>query len=187
MARIQSGDASAENEFASAFKRQVFVVLLGRISDQETCRELTQDVLLAVLQAIRDGKIREPEKLPGFMHGVVRNIANNHLRRKTEAPVWIELDETALWVDAEEEAEMADRKRLLNEALMQLEPDDRRILALSIVEGRSAPEVAAALGLSPDAIRQRKSRALRRVGDVLRARLSRSAAPPPLSHRGAES
>src|SRR5262245_45191387 len=78
-----------------------------------------------------------------------------------QSPTWVELNEEAVWVDAEEEAEMADRKRRLQEAMGRLDPTDRRILALAVVEGRSSHEVAATLGLSAEAVRARKSRALK--------------------------
>ncbi|MFP5380161.1 MAG: RNA polymerase sigma factor [Vicinamibacteria bacterium] len=184
IARIQAGDSGAEDEFVSTFQRRVFVVMLGRIADHDGAREATQDVLVAVLSAIRDGRIREPEKLAGFMHGVARNLANNRIRRQADEPIWVELDETAAWADAAEEAEMADRRRELAAAIARLDETDRRILSLAVVEGRSAPEVAAALALSPDAVRARKSRALRKVGDWLQARLSQLAQGAPLSYRG---
>jgi RNA polymerase sigma-70 factor (ECF subfamily) len=180
IARIQAGDRTAEDDLATGFRRQVFVVLLGRISDHETARELTQDVLVAVLKAVREGKVREPDKLPGFMHGVTKNIANNHLRNRSAGPLWVELTEDAAWVDAEEEADMADRRRRLNDAMAGLDPTDRRILALSVVQGLSSQEVAAAVGLTSEATRARKSRALKRLAGGMQKTLSRFGLAAPL-------
>jgi len=44
---------------------------------------------------------------------------------------------------------------------------DQRILWLILVEGHRPAEVAAQVGLSEDAVRQRKSRALRRLAEKL--------------------
>ena len=171
--RIQAGDRAAENELADGLKRRVFVVLLSRISDPETARELTQDVLMAVLDAIRAGRVHDPDRLGAFVHGVARNIANNHLRSRSQAPIWVELTEEAVWADAQEEMEMADRRRVLQEAFRKLDDTDRRILTLSVIQGCSAQEVSDATGLSAEAVRARKSRALRGLTDRVQKGLSR--------------
>jgi RNA polymerase sigma factor (sigma-70 family) len=178
--RILEGDAAAEDELAVTYQRKIFVILLGRISDPETARELSQDVLIAVLDAIKARKVREPERLAAFIHGVARNLANNHIRSRSSGPQWVELQEEAVWLDGEEAAEMADRKRRLMNVIAGLEPVDRTVLTLSIVQGLSSREVAAATGLSDEATRARKSRAIKRVAEQLRDAMSqRTAGSPP--------
>ena len=167
--RIQADDRSAEDELVLRLNRRVFVILLARISDAEKARELTQDVLMAVLAAIRERKVQDPDRLPAFVQGVTRNLANNFLRTRSHAPVLVELTEEMAWLDAEEEAEMADRRQWLRSAVAKLDTVDRQILVLSIVEGHSAPEVADLVGLSADAVRARKSRVLKRFAQTIRA------------------
>jgi RNA polymerase sigma factor (sigma-70 family) len=179
VARIASGDATAVDQLVATLRRRVFVVLLGRIRDPETAREITQDVLVAVIDAIKGGRLREPERLAAFTHGVARNLANNHLRSRGQQPVWVELTEEAVWVDAEEEAEMADRRRRFHDALGRLDGIDRQVLVMTGVEGRSSKEVAAVLGLTDEAVRARKSRALKRVTGDLRTGLSHFPLPAP--------
>lgn len=184
--RILEGDAAAADELVVTYRRKVFVVLLGRVSDPETARELTQDVLMAVLDAIKAGKVREPERLAGFIHGVARNLANNHIRSRASGPRWVELEEEAVWFDGEEEMEMADRKRRLAKAIAGLDPIDGQILTLSIVNGLSSREVAAATGLSDEAARARKSRALKRLGEQFQKEMSQRGAKLPRTPRAPE-
>ncbi|GAA2040238.1 SigE family RNA polymerase sigma factor [Catenulispora yoronensis] len=54
-------------------------------------------------------------------------------------------------------------------ALRQLTPKDRAVLVLRYWEDRSVEETAAALNLSPSAVRSRCGRALARVRDILGA------------------
>ena len=129
---------------------------------------------MAVLAAIRDRKVHDLDRLPAFVHGVARNFANNFLRTRSTAPVLVELTEDAAWLDAEHEAEMEDRRRWLRSAVAKLDAVDRQILHLSVVEGHSAPEVAGRMGLSADAVRARKSRALKRVSQTIRGIPSQS-------------
>jgi RNA polymerase sigma factor (sigma-70 family) len=162
----------------------VFVVLLGRISDVEQAREITQDVLMAVVAALREGRLRETERLGAYVHGVARNLANNHLRARSRAPEWVELTEDAVWLDAEEEAEMADRQRRLRAAVGTLDPLDRRFLTLCVVEGHSSFEAATLLGITAEAVRTRKSRALKRLMHRLETKPSHSSSLRPLHDRG---
>ena len=55
------------------------------------------------------------------------------------------------------------------EALAELGDVDREVLTLSAWEGMSAPEIAAAIGISPSAAEQRLHRAKRRLAKVLGA------------------
>jgi DNA-directed RNA polymerase specialized sigma24 family protein len=63
-----------------------------------------------------------------------------------------------------------------------LDPVDRRILWLLLVEGFHPDEVTGRLGLSADAIRQRKSRVLRRMAEKFGVR-SQNAVPKRLISR----
>jgi RNA polymerase sigma-70 factor (ECF subfamily) len=180
VARVAAGDAAAIDQLVSALRRRVFVVLLGRIRDPETAREITQDVLVAVVDALKTNRVREPERIAAFAHGVARNLANNHIRSRGQEPVWVELTEQAVWVDAEEEAQMAERRRLFREALGRLEETDRTILTMTVLEGHGSKDVAASLGLTDDVVRTRKSRALKRVTEDVRGRVSHSSRGTPL-------
>jgi RNA polymerase sigma-70 factor (ECF subfamily) len=59
------------------------------------------------------------------------------------------------------------RRGLLADGLRALEPDDRRLLVLREVEGRSYEEIAALLGCSVQAVGPRLSRARERLRDAL--------------------
>jgi RNA polymerase sigma factor (sigma-70 family) len=170
--RVQAGDPAAEEELVRELRRRVFVVLMARMGDAEAAKELTQDVLMAVLDAIRKNRIDNPERVAAFAHGVARNLANNHIRMRAQAPTLVELTDASAWADAEEEAVMAERRQMVRMAIAELDETDRRVVTLSIVEGCSAPEVSARLGLSPDAVRARKSRALKRLTERLQKGMS---------------
>lgn len=170
--RIKAGDSAAEEELVRELRRRVFVVLVARVGDAEAARELTQDALMALLDAIRKNRVEHPDRFAAYAHGVARNLANNHLRTRARMPTLVELTDASAWADAEEEAVMADRKRMVRAAIAELDETDRRVVTLSIVEGCSAPEVSARLGLSPDAVRARKSRALKRLGERLQKGVS---------------
>ena len=115
----------------------------------------------------RQGQLREADRLPAFVHGVARNIVNNHLRgqhRRGEAPLD---DDLAARLPAADTREDADRRELVARGLAAIAPSDREVLQLTLVDGLHPREIAQRLSLSSDTVRQRKTRALRRLMAVV--------------------
>jgi RNA polymerase sigma-70 factor (ECF subfamily) len=67
---------------------------------------------------------------------------------------------------AARDAEEAER---LRGALQRLRPEDQEIIRLRVLEGRTNPEVAAQLRVTPAAVAKRLERALRRLREVVAA------------------
>src|SRR5258705_10002348 len=109
--RVRQGDSSAEEELSMHFHPRIVAMAVVRLRDPEAAREIAQEALLAVLVALREGKLREPEKLPAFVSGTVRNLANNHFRSLREQPDTVALDpETPSVVNLATEAELGEHR-----------------------------------------------------------------------------
>jgi len=61
----------------------------------------------------------------------------------------------------------AEETERLRGALQRLRPEDQEIIRLRVLEGRTNPEVAALLRVSPAAVAKRLERALRRLREVI--------------------
>jgi RNA polymerase sigma-70 factor, ECF subfamily len=160
--RIVEGDRSAEDELVSSYRRGVLLIATARTRDPDAAKDVTQEVFIAVLQALRQGKLREHEKLTAFIHGVTRNLVNNYLGsrvRRSEC----ELTEESSNVDPIEELEVNERRLMVRRELAELKPTDQQILLLSLVDGHSLAEVARRLNMSHEAVRARKSRVVRKI------------------------
>jgi RNA polymerase sigma factor (sigma-70 family) len=129
--------------------------------------DLTQDTLLAVILALRKNQLRDAERLPAFVLGVARNVVNNHLRgvhRRGEG----ELDaDVAASLVAAEPREDEERRALVRQALDAMAPADREVLHLTLVDGLHPREIAQRLSLPSETVRQRKTRALKRLVAVV--------------------
>ena len=84
--RIRRHEPSAEEELVRLFSNRVAFLVSTRTRDREAARDLTQDVMLAVVLALRDGHLREPERLAAFVYGTARNVVNNYLRTRSRLP-----------------------------------------------------------------------------------------------------
>ncbi|HEY6944502.1 MAG TPA: sigma-70 family RNA polymerase sigma factor [Candidatus Acidoferrum sp.] len=161
--RILSGDEAAEDELVKLYKRPVFAIAAARTGDRDAARDLTQEVLMAVLQAVRKGQVRESDKLAAFIQGTARNLINNYFRtrgRRAECSLEAVAERSA---DPVEEREAAERGRLLREELRSYSALDQQILLFSLVDGHSLAEVAKRLKMSHEAVRARKSRLVKKI------------------------
>lgn len=179
--RIRRGDSAAETELVSEFTRRIFVMSLVRTHDREAARELVQDVLMAVISALRKGQLQDPDKLAAFVHGTARNLINNRLRTESQRPPLEPLPEDLAQVGFTQQLEDAERLRLVHQALERLSHEDRKILQMTMVEGSKPGEIAAALGLTSEVVRTRKLRAMKKVTDLIRKKMSRTRAISPHS------
>src|SRR5690349_15050441 len=91
--RVQARDAAAEEELVLRFRPGLLAIFRARTRDPEVARELAQDTLLAVIAAIREEKVREPERLAGFVHGVARNVLAGHFRKRASEPPTVAIDD----------------------------------------------------------------------------------------------
>jgi RNA polymerase sigma-70 factor (ECF subfamily) len=173
--RLKAGDPDAEHELVLLFRRRVQVMLEIRIRDREAARDLTQETLFAAIAALRDARLREPDRLAAFVYGIARNVANNYVRRRQGEPIAAPLEHAMLVADAEQEMLDRARRALAARALESLSKDDRAVLTLTLVEGLKPGEIAARLRLGVDVVRTRKSRALKRITAEIE-RLSRTGA-----------
>ena len=146
------------------------IMALRALRDPDAAEEAVQETLVRALEALRDGRPSNPEKLGAFVRGIARHvIADTHRARQSSArqqplsdggPATSGDDPLTTLITAEER----DRVR---QALSELSAGDREILHLSFFEGLTPVEIAERLGEPPLRIRKRKSRALNRVRRAL--------------------
>jgi RNA polymerase sigma factor (sigma-70 family) len=161
--RIRKGDRAAEAALVDLYCDCVFAMALSRTHDREAARELMDEVLMAVIAALRLGGVRKTAELGGFVRGTAANIINGYIRSRRRALPTVPLNTDVVGVDPTEEYERQDRRTLALRALDLLQGRDRLILQLSLVDGLKPGEIAARLGISSVLVRQRKCRALRAI------------------------
>ena len=161
--RIMKGDRAAEAELVGLYCDCVFAMALSRTRNRDAARELMDDVLMAVITALRHGSVRNTAQLGGFVRGTAANIINGYIRASRRAPRTVSLNPDAAGSDPTDEYERQDRRDLAFDALALLNARDRQILQLSLVEGLKPGEIATRLGISSVLVRQRKCRALRAI------------------------
>ena len=173
--RIQLGDSEAEAELVDHFYGRIFAMALARTGDPEVARDLAQEVMISVLCALREGRLRNHDGLAGYVCTTARNTISFFFRgraqrREMPLPYDLQID----LPDPEQCFSSNERSRLAIQAIQSLKSSDRAILQASLVESQGSAEIAARMGLSSEVVRKRKSRALRHVREFLKEKGSRN-------------
>jgi RNA polymerase sigma-70 factor (ECF subfamily) len=79
--RIRRGNEDAEAELVKRYRRGVTAIVAkvgqGRVPVEDVC----QDVLATAIEKIRADALRGPERLSGFVAGLARTMAMDHIRK----------------------------------------------------------------------------------------------------------
>lgn len=127
-----------------------------------------QDTYDAALRSARSGvSVEDPT---AWLYGIARNRALDALRRRRRLGAALERMTTVIHKshDVEEGPAVTAIRDVLERAL---DPEDRALVLLRYVHDFTAPELAELLHASPDAIRQRLSRACARLARAARQEL----------------
>jgi len=165
--RVAQGDRAAENQIVRQYAGRVMAMAVVRTRDRDAAAELVDDVLMATIEALRRGAIRDTGRLGGFIHGTAANLINNFLRSSKRCPRPDPLPEDVPSPDAADMLERDCDLALLQRSIARLDPRDREVLTLTLAEGLEPEDIARRTGLSKEAARQRKSRALKRLRQAL--------------------
>lgn len=167
VARVRDGEPAAEDALVRLFGERVRRMMRVRTQDAEAARDLAQEVMIVVWRAIREGHLRDPERLAAFVYSTARNLAREHLRQQ-ERHASLESRGDLRLAAASDPVEDDERRKVLQRAIARLSRVDRRILLLTLVHGLTPKEVGRSVGMNPELVRTRKSRALKKVTEMVR-------------------
>lgn len=174
VSRIQSGDASAWGPLLERRETQIYATCRRMVSDAETARDLTQDVLVRLIEKINDFDGRA--RFSTWMTRITINHCISHLRKQKlrrhaslEAPVRKSGGETmgSLGASLEQRSEhgvergvesMEEAERVAG-ALRAIDPDHTAILTLRDVQGLDYAQIAETMEVPVGTVKSRLFRA----------------------------
>lgn len=168
------GDRAAREAFFDHYYDRVFQYVVHTVGDDHLAEDLTHEIFLKLNDALhRLDPTREPSR---FVFTVAANAIRDHWRRRETraARRTIEIDD--VYDPPHDRAARIDESLVVDEdharvhrAMEELSDDDRQILLLRTFGELDTADVARILGIRADAVRQRWSRAVRRLGDAYRS------------------
>ncbi|HUS06918.1 MAG TPA: sigma-70 family RNA polymerase sigma factor [Bryobacteraceae bacterium] len=181
VSRIQAGDQAAMEELYRLFSRGIRFYLCRQLGAQEL-DDKVHDTFLIVVNAIKRGDLREPERLMGFVRTIVRRQVAAHIdeavqlrREHTD----IEADGITL-VDVkrnpEERAIGQEEEQLMTSVLQSMSGRDREILTRFYLNEQSQDQICHDMKISETQFRLLKSRAKARFGELGKKKLQKKPA-----------
>jgi RNA polymerase sigma-70 factor (ECF subfamily) len=161
---VTEGDTTAEAELCHRVLPRARAWGLKYLRDEAAALDLAQHVSLTLLEALRAGRVAEPDRIGAFLLGVCKRTVlawRGGARRRAEL---LERFGPSIDVSAVPDEGTVDRAKLA-QCFERLAPRARTLLALAFYADRSAEEIAAELGTTAGNVRVMRHRAI----DQLRA------------------
>ena len=175
VARIHSGETDGMAELYRLFSKGIRFYLCRQLGPQEL-DDKVHDTFVVVVQAIRRGELREPQRLMGFVRTVVRRQVAAYIDRVVhDRREQAEIDASLKVIDPhgnpEEAAMFRQRNELIRRVLGELSDRDREILTRFYLHEESQEEICSEMSLTETQFRLLKSRAKARFGELGKKKL----------------
>ena len=162
VARLRAADTGAFDEVYEAYRPRIFAFLLRMSRNRTLAEDLLDETWLRLVGHARD--LRPDTRIGPWLFTVARNLYWSFRRgavvEETYAPDLLSLwPSPALWPSPFDLAAASELERRLERALSALSPQYREVVLLVAHEGLTPTEAAAVCGVTPEALRQRLSRA----------------------------
>ncbi len=167
MKRLADGDSSALGPLHRRYARMVTSLLL-RVDPArglEQAEDLTQEVFVTLLDTA--DRYEDQQRLKSWLCGIaVRKSRDARRSRWRRASILARESRRAPGMAAPQDAGTDERlaaRRAIDDALRSLPESQREVIVLHAMEGMSGEEIAAALGIRPNAVWVRLHRARKRL------------------------
>lgn len=167
LARARALDQDALTEIHDTYYGPIFRYVTLRVGDEETAADLTSEVFLRLLSALRDHTAPQ-NTLRGWLYGVASRVVSDHHRRQYRNPQ-VPLDETLAAAGLSVADSVHERLtwETVHQALTALTEDQQEVLALRFGYEMSIRDVAETIGKSEGAVKQLQARAVASLARII--------------------
>jgi len=173
--RIHRGEASGMEELYRLFARGIRYYLCRQLGHQEL-DDKVHDTFVIVVQAIRRGDLREPDRLMGFVRTVVRRQVAAYIddvvhSRREELNLDVGIRVADRRHNPEQTVVSRQKIELMLTVLRSLSDRDREILTRFYLHEQSQEQICQEMNLTETQFRLLKSRAKARFGEIGKRKL----------------
>jgi len=164
IARVLGGDTELFGILVDRYQDEFARYAKYMTGSEDDAADVIQDSLVRAYRSLR--RCGDPESFKGWLFRIVSNQCKTHLarrRRRRLEPLADEAEEVPSSADPAADAEGADLRRKVHQALQELPTDQREALVLKYVEELSLPEMARLLSASVSALKMRLLRGRREL------------------------
>lgn len=176
VAQIKAGEDAGLEYLYQQFSRGIRYYLCRHLGPEEL-DDRVHDTFLVVVQAIRKGDLREPERLMGFVRTIVRRQVAAYIdlavqARRDQADMECGVAVADGKSNPEQQAIARQKKELMKSVLESLSKRDRDILVRFYLNEEPQESICREMSLTETQFRLLKSRAKARFGEIGRKKLT---------------
>ena len=178
VSQIKAGEETGMEQLYKLFSRGIRYYLCRQLGPQEL-EDKVHDTFLIVVNAIRRGDLREPERLMGFVRTVVRRQVAAYIEqavhnRREQADLETGITVADRKQNPEQEAMVRQKAELMESALSALSDRDREILVRFYLKEQPQDQICREMDLTETQFRLLKSRAKAKFGEIGKKKLAAS-------------
>lgn len=167
--QIESGTArDAESELCRRMFPRLRLYGLRHLRDQQAADDLTQQVLITALEALRAGRLREPDKIASFLLGMCRMIVLD-IRRGAQRRQRILDQFGAELVPPSHPATLVLDHEQLTRCVQSLKERERSVIVMTFYDEQTSADLAGFLGVSEANVRVIRHRAIHQLRECMGA------------------
>lgn len=168
--KISDGDEAAFETLFHRFVPQIQPVLLGMVHSQAVAEDLIQDVFLSIW--INRYKLPEIETPANWIFRIVYNrtytwLEQQAMRQKVHQSILSTQSSLHTIIPTEQSVSFAETSRLVQEAIQVLPPKTKQIYKMSREEALKNHEIATALGISVNTVKNTLVKACKAIREHL--------------------
>lgn len=178
VAKVKAGEDEGMEQLYKLFSRGIRYYLCRQLGPQEL-EDKVHDTFLIVVNAIRRGDLREPERLMGFVRTVVRRQVAAYIEsavhtRREQADLETGITVADKKQNPEQEAILRQKTALMKSVLESLNQRDRDILVRFYLMEQPQDQICREMALTETQFRLLKSRAKAKFGEIGKKKLTTS-------------
>ena len=160
LSRVRALDQDALTEVHNRYYVAIYRYIAFRVNDPQTAEDLTSEVFLRLLTALRD-KSAPQKTLRGWLYGVASHVLKEHYRKKKrDGFTMLHEDIPSAERSLDHQIDDILQNENLQAVMKSLTEDQQNVLALRFGFGMPIQEVANTMGKSEGSVKMLQARAV---------------------------
>jgi RNA polymerase sigma-70 factor (ECF subfamily) len=159
-------DGEAEAELCRRIAPRIRLYGLRHLRDEHAAEDFTQQVLITTLEALRAGRLREPDKLVSFVLGTCRMTVLDLRRGALRKERLLEQFGADLLAPVQPAMPRLDHERLTR-CVQNLKERERAVVVMTFYDEQTGADVAGFLGVSEANVRVIRHRAIHQLRECM--------------------
>ncbi len=166
--KAENGDLRSVEEICTATWEPLYRFIYYKVQNREEAEDITQETYVKAMSYLQRGSIN-PEKYIGFLKTVALNVLRDLWRKNKRRGTNVNIESINPNENAIEDPTKTSAQRILIEnALIQLNKEQRTVIELRIIKGFSVADTAKLMNKKEVTIRVMQHRALQILATILK-------------------